>query len=74
MPMMLVKLKYRNGRKFKGSSTMAKMIFHCTDDKTPWNRSSMESAKSTIRATQAASNSSVNKTLVAIRAFRPKDI
>lgn len=74
MPMMLVKLKNRNGRKFRGIKTMAQRIFHWTTDNMPLKRRSMESAKRTMRATQAASSSRVNRILVAIRALRPNEM
>lgn len=74
MPIMLVKLRYLSGRKLRGIKIMEKMIFHWFTVKKPWNNSSMESAKRTMRATQAASNSRVKRILVAIRALRPKDM
>lgn len=74
MPMTLVKLKYRNGRKFRGIKMIENRIFHWFTDRTPWDSSSMESAKRTSNATQAASSSKVNRILVAMRALRPNEM
>jgi len=74
MPMMLVKLKRRSGRKFSGIKMSAQNIFQPVSVKKPGNNRCNESAKRTMRATQAARSSSVKSTLVAIRAFRPKEM
>jgi hypothetical protein len=72
--MTLVKLSSRNGRKFRGIRMMEQNTFQPVTERKPGNRRSSDSAKSTISATHAASSSSVNKTLVAIRAFRPNEM
>jgi hypothetical protein len=74
MPITLVKLSSRNGRKFRGTKMMEQKIFQPVTDKNPGNKRSSESANSTISATHAASSSKVNNTLVAIRALRPNEI
>lgn len=74
MPMTLVTLNKRNGRKLRGIKITAQMIFHSVLDNKPLKSRSKESAKSTIRATQAASSSRVKRMLVAIRALRPKEM
>lgn len=74
MPIMLVKLNSLNGKKFSGTIITAHMIFHPVTDRKPGNRRSSESAKRTIRATQAASSSSVKRMLVAMRALRPNEM
>lgn len=71
---MLVTLNSRNGRKFRGINTKEQKTFQPVNVRKPGNKRCSESAKSTMRATQAASNSSVNRTLVAIRAFRPNEM
>ena len=74
MPMMLVKLNKRKGRKFRGIMISAHTTFHSVTPRNPGNKRCRESAKRTIRATQAASSSRVNRILVAIRAFRPNEM
>lgn len=71
---MLVKLNNLNGKKFNGTMMTAQMIFHPVTDRKPGNSRSRESAKRTMRATQAASSSSVKRILVAMRAFRPNEM
>jgi hypothetical protein len=72
--MTLVKLRKRSGRKFRGVRIKEQTTFHSVKVIVPGNRRVKESAKSTIRATQAATSSNVNRILVAMRAFRPKEI
>jgi hypothetical protein len=72
--MILVKLSRRSGRKFKGTMTIAQRTFHSFTVRAAGKSRVRVSAKSTIRATQAAINSSVNKILVARRACRPKEM
>lgn len=54
--------------------TRAQKNFQPVRVKKSGNKRCKESAKRTIRATQAASSSRVKRTLVAIRAFRPKEM
>lgn len=74
MPIMLVKLNSLRGKKFSGTMITAQIIFHPVTDRKPGNSKSRESAKRTMRATQAASSSSVKRRLVAMRAFRPYEM
>jgi hypothetical protein len=71
---MLVKLNRRNGKKLRGIITKEQSIFHSVTDNESGKRRLNESAKSTMRATQAAASSSVNSTLVTRRALRPKEM
>jgi hypothetical protein len=72
--MMLVKLRSRSGRKFRGIKMKAQNVFQPVRDNRVGKRRWRESANRTMRATQAASSSSVNRILVAIRAFRPNEM
>lgn len=74
IPTILVKLNSLNGKKFNGIKISEHTIFHRFTDKNPGNSKSSESANKTISATHAASSSSVNRMLVAIRAFLPNEI
>jgi len=74
MPITLVKLRSLKGKKFKGINIRAHTIFQPVTDRTPGNRRASESAKSTIKATQAATSSSVKRMLVAILALRPNEM
>jgi len=74
IPMMLVKLSRRNGKKFRGIKIKAQNVFHPVNVRRPGKSRCNESAKSTMRATQAASSSRVKRMLVAIRAFLPKEM
>lgn len=74
MPTMLVKLRNLSGKKFSGTTIIEHTTFQPLTDKKPGNSRSSESANRTISATQAASNSRVNRMLVAIRAFLPNEM
>lgn len=69
-----MKLRNRSGRKFSGIIIIEHMTFHCVTVKTAGKSRSSESAKRTMRATQAAKSSRVNRMLVAILAFGPKEM
>jgi len=70
IPMTLLKLSNRRGANCKGIKRRPQRIFHSLTP-TPGIKRSRVSAKSTTKATHAANNSNVNRTLVAIRAFCP---
>jgi hypothetical protein len=74
MPMKLVKLRSRKGRKFRGINIRAQRSFHCTRVRTPGKSKFNESANRTMSATQAATSSRVNSILVAMRAFWPNEM
>lgn len=69
-----VKLRRDNGANCRGIMIKVQTTFHSVTVKAPGNNRANESAKRTIRATQAASSSRVNSTAVIIRAFLPKEI